>query len=145
MAYVVTQDRPSKLAKMEDFLRAGFPLGARSTDIFVVELKTGESRSIAGDVGENWLPVWSPNGKYLAMLSDRDGSGLAKLWIWEAATGILRKISDVNVRTNQLQWLPDSRAVLASVLPAHMTAAEFPLGSLIRRRTMEEGVRKRLT
>ena len=125
LAYVVAQDRPSKLAKMEDFLRAGFPISARSTDILVVELKTGESRSITRGVGENWLPVWSPDGKYLAMLSDRDGSGLAKLWVWEVATAALRKVSDVNVRTNQLQWLPNSRAVLASVLPAHMTAAEF--------------------
>ncbi len=59
------------------------------------------------------------------MVSDRDGSGLAKLWIWEGAKGTLRKVSDVNVRTTRLQWLPDSRTVLAGVLPEHVTAAEF--------------------
>lgn len=125
LAYTVREDRRSELAKMEDFLRAGIPTSAKSTDIFVVETKTGHSSSITGGKGENWLPVWSPDGRYIAMLSDRDGSGLAKLWIWEAATGTLRKISDVNVRANQLEWLPNSRAVLVSVLPEHVTPTEF--------------------
>ena len=125
LAYTVAEDRRSELQTTEDFLRAGLSTAAKSTDVFVVETTTGDSRSITDGQGENWLPAWSPDGRYLAMVSDRDGSGLAKLWVWEAAKGTLRKVSDVNVRTTRLQWLPDSRTVVASVLPEHVTAAEF--------------------
>ena len=125
LAYTVAEDRRSELKTTEDFLRAGLSTAAKSTDVFVVETATGDSHSITGGQGENWQPAWSPDGRYLAMVSDRDGSGLAKLWIWEGAKGTLRKVSDVNVRTTRLQWLPDSRTVLAGVLPEHVTAAEF--------------------
>jgi len=125
LAYTVRANRESKLTRQDDFLRAGVPTGAKGADIFVVETGTGGSRMVTGGLGENWLPVWSPNGHYLAMLSDRDGDSLAKLWIWEVATGTLRKVSEVNVRANQLEWLPDSRAVLVSILPEHVTPVEF--------------------
>lgn len=125
LAYTVTEDRPSGLASAEDFLRAGVPRVAKSAGIFLIDTETGRSRSVSGSQGENWLPVWSPNGRYLAMLSDRDGSGLAKLWVWQIASNALRKVSDVNVRASQLEWLPDSHAILTGVLPEHLTAAEF--------------------
>jgi dipeptidyl aminopeptidase/acylaminoacyl peptidase len=125
LAYTVREDRQSELATAKDFLRAGVPPVAKATDIYLVETNTGVEFSVAGGIGENWLPVWSPDGRYLAFLSNRDASGLAKLWIWEIASGTLRKVSDVNVRANQLEWLPDSRAVLIGVLPEQLTPAEF--------------------
>jgi dipeptidyl aminopeptidase/acylaminoacyl peptidase len=125
LSYTVQEHRQSEFASSEEFLRAGVPMVAKATDVFVVDTATGQSRAVTSGPGENWLPVWSPDGRYIALLSDRDGSHLAKLWTWELASGTLRRISDVNVRANQLEWLPDSRAILVSVLPEDVTPAGF--------------------
>src|SRR5260370_323903 len=85
-----------------------------------------ENRTLTGGKGANWFPAWSPNGRYIVFLSDRDGSGQAKLWVWEADTNELRKVSDVDVRASKIEWMPSSQAVLTTILPENLTAEEYP-------------------
>jgi dipeptidyl aminopeptidase/acylaminoacyl peptidase len=96
-------------------------------EVFVANLTGGGTRNLTGCEGESWSPQWSPDGRYLAFVSDRDGSGLAKLWLWDRKTDKFRKLSDENVRTEQhhIRWLRSGRGVLVTVLPDGMTSAEF--------------------
>jgi len=61
------------------------------------------------------MPAWSVDGRHLAFLSDRDGSGETKLWIWDQATGKLRKLSDVGIRANQISWTPDGESIVTTI------------------------------
>src|SRR5882762_6241980 len=128
LAYTVKDNRRTGVIPFEQFHLSGVPFNALGADIFVVQITTGDVTNLTGGSGNNWAPAWSPDGRDLAFLSDRDGSGQAKLWVWETATGNLRKVSDISVRTLQLQWLPDSSAVLIGVVAENLTAVGFATG-----------------
>ena len=83
------------------------------SDIYLFDAETGETRNLPGAKGANWGPSWSPDGRYLAFFSDRDGAG--RLWIWDVSTRELRKILDVNAMGTTIQWTPDSQRVAVAV------------------------------
>lgn len=71
-----------------------------------------------------WAPAWSPDGRYLAMLSTR-GPVVADnvwLWVWDSRTDTLRRLSergvdiDSNIHRRQHLWL-DAEHVLCPLLP----------------------------
>ncbi len=128
LAYVVTDNRKMVATAFSEnsFARTGVIWTAVGTEISVINVKSGETRNITLGVGNNWYPVWSPDSKYLAFLSDRDGSSEAKLWLWEPTSGNLRKVSDIRVRTGQeMQWLPDGKGILLAVLPENSKPEDY--------------------
>jgi dipeptidyl aminopeptidase/acylaminoacyl peptidase len=106
-----------------DLERIGIPLRAEYCDIWISDTDTGVTKNLTRGRGTSWAPVWSPNGKYLAFYSDRDG--LPALWLWERASGIMRKASNaiVRIRTDATvpRWTPDSTKLVIRVLPKGMT------------------------
>jgi dipeptidyl aminopeptidase/acylaminoacyl peptidase len=63
-------------------------------------------------------PWWSADGKRFAFANTaRDA---VELWIGDAATGALRKVPGVRLNPmldNELQWMPDHRALLVKLVP----------------------------
>jgi dipeptidyl aminopeptidase/acylaminoacyl peptidase len=88
------------------------PWYAKGLDLYAVNTRTNTTRCLTGGIGDNWSPAWSPDGRYLAFLSDRDGSAVPKLWLWERSTGKLMKVSDVQVRPSKLAWLSQREIVI---------------------------------
>ncbi|HEY7114328.1 MAG TPA: prolyl oligopeptidase family serine peptidase [Thermoanaerobaculia bacterium] len=90
--------------------------------------------------GSGWFsPQWSPDGRFLAMLSTRGGN--VGLWVWESGKG-LRKLTDrgvdlVNVRERPYLWI-DARRVLCPVLPE----GEQPLSMKIELETPQIATRE---
>lgn len=125
LAYAVKDNRKRESSSFKDYPLSGVSGNALGADIFVTQVVTGAETNVTGGQGNNWLPVWSPDGRYLSFLSDRDGSGQAKLWICETVSGKLRKVSDLFVRANQIQWLPNNRQVVLTALPASFTPEQF--------------------
>lgn len=108
----------------EGYFRTGVGTGS-GADIFIANTDSGETRNLTNGQGSNELPVWSPDGRYLAFSSDRDGSGHACLWVWETNTNTLRKVSDIRVagdNPGSIQWLPNSRELLVSTIPDKLAA-----------------------
>ena len=107
----------------QDLERIGIPSRADYCDIWISDTGTGASKNLTQGRGTSWAPVWSPNGKYLAFYSDRDG--LPALWLWERASGLLRKASTAIIRTHSEtfvpRWTPDSKRLVIQVLPKGMT------------------------
>lgn len=117
LAYAVTSRHGEAPEQM--FLRTGVPEEALGSEIRVINLQTRIERKLTADTEQSWLPVWSPNGAYLAFLSDRDRSGQAKLWLWDVKQDALRKVSNVAVRSAiQLEWTADSAEIVLTVVPA---------------------------
>jgi dipeptidyl aminopeptidase/acylaminoacyl peptidase len=91
------------------------------TDIVVFDTRDRRKPVyVTNGVGNNWTPAWAPDGKSLAFYSDRDG--VARLWLWEKASGTLRRLSKTAVETTARvmtppRWTADSRQIVFKALP----------------------------
>jgi dipeptidyl aminopeptidase/acylaminoacyl peptidase len=125
LAYVVKDNERTKSVDLSSRVRTGIPVNANACDVWISSTETGLPRNLTGSKGENWLPKWSPDGQYLAFLSNRDGSGQAKLWVWDAAKDDLKKVSDVEVRADQIEWMRDGKRIITTVLPEGLSVSAY--------------------
>ena len=95
----------------------------RANDIYVAELAPGTGKLLAPPerpikrfMGSNRAPEWSPDGKFLAYLSQRGflpfGVGSSVLSIRSLESGEERELSPRMNYINRLRWSPDGRAFL---------------------------------
>jgi dipeptidyl aminopeptidase/acylaminoacyl peptidase len=129
VAYTVEDDRKRESTSDTRYLyytRTGVYHEAVGCDIWLTNIKTGETRNLTEGRGTSWDPVWSPDERYLAFYSDR--TGVAHLWLWERERDRLRQLSDAVVRPffnfQVVRWSPDSRRVLLKVLPEKMSVEQ---------------------
>lgn len=83
----------------------------KDVDLYSVKTQTLETKCITCGTGNNGAPTWSPDGRYLAFLSEKDGSSVPSLWIWERSTNTLQKVSNVEVVSLQLRWRNNTEVV----------------------------------
>jgi dipeptidyl aminopeptidase/acylaminoacyl peptidase len=133
VAYMVQENGKISPLNNEDedefYVRTGVLIQNQGSDIWISHPKSGETKNITGGRGANWLPSWSPDGRYLAFLSDRDGSGQAKLWIWDSSHDSLRLVTNSFIRAspvlNELKWTPDSKSILVTTVPGGMSLDDY--------------------
>jgi dipeptidyl aminopeptidase/acylaminoacyl peptidase len=105
----------------------GVPRGHTATDVYVADARTGATRRLSDGRGSAWAPVWSPDGRYLAFYSDRDG--FARVWLWEPKRDTVIRLSDGIVRPffgfEQIQWSPDGRRLLVKLVPEGMSLSDM--------------------
>jgi dipeptidyl aminopeptidase/acylaminoacyl peptidase len=125
VAYTVcVQDAVDTDTLIGGFTRAGTMGPARGCTVWVADTRTHSSVRLSGGLGSNdWAPQWSPDGTQVAFYSDE--GGVARLWVWDAATKKARAVSDAVVRPSTPvegpRWTPDSRGVVTRILAAGMT------------------------
>jgi dipeptidyl aminopeptidase/acylaminoacyl peptidase len=110
LAYAVTDNGASRQT-METGASWMLP-----TDIYTSAVETGATRNLTGGKGSNWMPVWSPDGRFLAFFSTRGGDG-RRLWVWDVEKDLLRMVSAVEVRGDQIEWMPDGRSLAVTTSP----------------------------
>ena len=81
-------------------------------EIFTIATDKGEPQRVTDTPWREDDPRWSPNGKYLAFISDRTGS--QEVWISDELGKSPRKVSDADCDKSQLAWSPDSKFLLWS-------------------------------
>jgi dipeptidyl aminopeptidase/acylaminoacyl peptidase len=123
LAYTVQNHREATAPDVTAYMRTGVPPWCSGTDIYLVSVATGLTTDLTAGIGDNWQPSWSPDGHYLAFLSSRDGSGQARLWIWDAQKAKLRKVSSTNVRGTRVEWTPGSKGLVVTTLPEGLNLA----------------------
>ena len=122
VAYTVQDNKRIRPAEIKDYLRTGLWPPAVGTDIVVLDTRTGQTRNLTGGEADNWLPVWSPDGRYLAFFSSRDVKGGTRPWVWDLGKDELREASAVEARGVQMEWTPDSEKLLITTLPESLAA-----------------------
>ncbi len=87
------------------------PANYRHSAIYLVPSSGGLSRRITDGVKQDEGPAWSPDGKTIAYVSNRDG-GAKQVWLYDVATAASRKLTDLSGGAASLKWLPDSSGVV---------------------------------
>lgn len=89
--------------------RAALP----KTNIHAAPFDGGEARRLTTGPRADTTPRWSPDGRYLAFLSDREKEGQRQVFLLPANGGEARKLTDVSGEIpsprslNPLKWLRD--------------------------------------
>lgn len=122
LAYVVMAEQDMKSFDRARLFQTGVAFAR--TDIVLVDTDTGHARVLTRGRGANWSPGWSPDGHYLAFLSDRDG-GQARVWMWTKSTDILKELSEIPIRGDQIEWTPDSQKLVITTLPTGFTVDSY--------------------
>jgi dipeptidyl aminopeptidase/acylaminoacyl peptidase len=125
LAYVTQNNQRVRSVDEDSWARTGVRGWNTGTDVCVFNIQTGETRDLTQEKGDNWLPVWSPDSEHLAFLSTRDGSGQARLWVWDTTKDELRRVSDLEVRAEEIAWMQDSKAIFVTTLPEGLSIDEY--------------------
>ena len=75
----------------------------RDTDIYVLELRSGETRRLTNAPPLNQMPAWSPNGKQLAFMSTRDG--YPSVFVMNADGSGQRNLTPKNAGDRDADWI----------------------------------------
>src|SRR5262249_16675224 len=109
----------------EIWARTGVPWYAEGAQISMVNLRTGTTKELTHDSFNSWRPTWSPDGRFLAFISDRDGSRQAGLWLWDVGADTIKKVSDARLRTDEIVWSPDSKTIFAGTIPQNWNLEDY--------------------
>ncbi len=82
------------------------------SDLWEIDLSTGKERRLTEDSFVDSYPAYSPDGLWLAFLSERSGS--RQVWLLPRAGGEARPLTHdaEDIYLGPLTWLPDSRGVM---------------------------------
>lgn len=87
----------------------------RDTDIYAVSVEGGEAQRLTARAEAETTPRFSPDGKYLAFLSGREGKGgegrgkETQVYLLPRAGGEAVKLTDFKGGVSDLAWSPDSK------------------------------------
>ncbi len=93
-------------------------------EIFTIATDRGETQRVTETPWRDQDPKWSPNGKWIAFISDRTGH--EEVWMSDELGKDVRKISDSDCEKGEFEWSPDSKSMLwnCSDHKLRMTAVE---------------------
>jgi dipeptidyl aminopeptidase/acylaminoacyl peptidase len=95
----------------------------RNNDIWIVPVAGGAPVKVAGTERSEDRPRWSPDGKQLAFVSNREGG--PQVWVIPASGGEPKKLTALATGASGLTWSPDGKwiAFVSEVFPACADAA----------------------
>jgi dipeptidyl aminopeptidase/acylaminoacyl peptidase len=100
--------------------RTNWEDNAFERDLWIVETATGEGHQLTASKKSSTNAAWSPDGKWIAFLSDRPGQisgtpeGKKQIYVIAADGGEARQLTKVENGVNNLAWSPDSKRMAYS-------------------------------
>jgi tricorn protease len=81
-------------------------------EIFIVptDPEMGEKKQVTSSTWRDWVYDWSPDGKYIACLSDETVE--QEIWLYEVETGERRQVSRHESLKSSIEWSPDSERLV---------------------------------
>jgi dipeptidyl aminopeptidase/acylaminoacyl peptidase len=80
---------------------------ASDTDVYMVPLRGGDAVRVTTSDKSESAPRWSPDNRYLAFLSSREGTK-AQVWLLDRRGGEATRLTDFKGGVSAFAWSPDS-------------------------------------
>ncbi len=80
-------------------------------DIYKVSSEGGEAVRLTTHTGYDYKPIWSPDGKYIAFASDRNGKGM-NLYLMSSRGGEAKLLSEHTASKVPYSFTPDGKYIL---------------------------------
>jgi tricorn protease len=106
-------------------------------EIFTVATDRGEPQRVTETSWREGEPLWSPNGKWIAFVSDR--TGREEIWIADERGREAKKLSDSDTDKSALVWSPDSRWLMYSATDHRLRQVEIDSGNTVELASSEVG------
>ncbi len=97
--------------------RTNWEANAFETDLFLADTATGDAHLLTTAVKSSTDAAWSPDGKFIAFLSDRPApmpgspSGKKQIYVMPFAGGEAQQLTKMEAGVNALEWSSDSRHI----------------------------------
>lgn len=79
------------------------------SQIWKKSLITDELRQLTFNHNGSWDPLWSPDGKHLLFLSERENDDTAQLYLMPTDGGEARRLVELTQKPSKMQWSPDGK------------------------------------
>ncbi len=87
-------------------------LGALRSQVFVVDVASGQRRRLTSEPVDHWAPQWSPDGKTLAVRLMRPNNWHSQLAVIDVALGEARLFGPETGVVGAWAWSPDGKCIL---------------------------------
>lgn len=89
--------------------------GGSTTRLVLVDLASGKIETLTHGPRSDSAPKWSPDGRTIAFLSDREQAHINRLRLFDLESRTDRSTPEVDGFVEALQWSPDGKTILLSV------------------------------
>jgi dipeptidyl aminopeptidase/acylaminoacyl peptidase len=85
------------------------------SDVWMASWDGAQDLQLTSSPESESTPRWSPDNKYLAFLSSRQGAKKGQVWLMNRAGGEANKLTDVKGGVSDFAWSPDSKRLVLVV------------------------------
>lgn len=78
-------------------------------EIFTIATEHGDATRVTHSYSRETEPVWSPDGKWIAYVSDEGGRD--SVWLADTEGNNAKKLTDTDNEKLSVKWMPDSKAL----------------------------------
>lgn len=83
-----------------------------TSEVWLVSVESQFSHQItSAENSSSSLPKWSPNGKWLAYLSDHGKDGTTQIWIFSSLDNKKYQLTSMDGEVSDFTWSPDSKRI----------------------------------
>ena len=112
-------------------------------NLWIADIPAGESHALTSAKKSSTNAAWSPDGKWIAFLSDRPGQitgtpdGKKQLYVISADGGEAQQLTKVENDVNALEWAPDSKRIAFSMTDPEPKALKDRRSTVLREETTD--------
>jgi tricorn protease len=95
-------------------------------EIFTIATDRGDASRVTSSYWRDTEPAWSPDGKWVAWVSDQ--SGRDEVWVADTEGKNAKKLSDADTEKLSLRWVPDSKSLAYTASDHKLYIVDAPSG-----------------